>query len=131
MPKPLDAPKIDRLIAEVAARHGVLLKPDDAAFALVTLNQLVLEDGIKGLAAEIRAATADFESAFERVQVRAGAALAKDLRQFAGELHSHVSAPVSELGQPVLVRAFASAGMHWLVPFASGLAAGFLVHWLW
>jgi hypothetical protein len=45
------APDIGRLIAAVAARHHVLLKPDDAAFALVTLNQLVLEDSMKELTA--------------------------------------------------------------------------------
>jgi hypothetical protein len=131
MPKPVEAPKIDRLIAEVAARHGVLLKPDDAAFALVTLNQLVLEDGIKGLAAEIRAATAEFESMFERVQRRAGAAVAKDLRQLIVELQSHVNASAVEFSQLSQVRTLALAGMHWLLPFVAGFTAGFLLHWLW
>jgi hypothetical protein len=37
------------LIGEVAARHGVTLKPDDPAFALVTLNHLVLEQAVAGL----------------------------------------------------------------------------------
>ena len=131
MPQPLESPKIDRLIAEVAARHGVLLKRDDAAFALVTVNQLVLEDAIKGLAAEIRAATADFESTMERVQGRAGAALANDVRQLVVELQSHVNATVAKLSRPVSVRTSALAGMHWLLSFVAGFAAGLLLHWLW
>jgi hypothetical protein len=131
MAKPLESTKIDRLIAEVAARHGVLLKRDDAAFALVTLNQLVLEDAIKGLAAEIRVVTAEFESAFERVQRRAGAAVAKDLGQLVVEWQSHVDTAVTRLGQPVPKRMAAIEGMHWLLPFVAGFIAGFLLHWLW
>jgi hypothetical protein len=131
MHKPLDAPKIDRLIAEVAARHGVLLKPDDAAFALVTLNQLVLENAIKGLAAGIRAATADFESAFERVQTRAGAAVAKDFRQLVVEWQSHLDASITRLGQPAPKRMAAIEDVYWLVPFVAGFGVGLLLHWLW
>jgi hypothetical protein len=131
MPKPLNAPKIDRLIAEVAARHGVLLKRDDAAFALVTLNQLVLEDGIIGLAAEIRAATAEFESAFERVQTRAGAALAKDLRHLVLELRSHMNTTVAKSSHDGPARMSALAGTHWLPPFIAGFATGLLMYWLW
>jgi hypothetical protein len=127
----LESPKIDRLIAEVAARHGVFLKRDDAAFALVTLNQLVLEDGIKGFAAEIRAATVDFESAFDRVQGRAGAALAKDVRELVGEMQSHVNATVAKLSHAAPTRMSAVAGRNWLLPFVVGFAAAFLLHWLW
>ena len=36
-------PDVKVLIGEVAARHGITLRPDDPAFALVTVNQLVLE----------------------------------------------------------------------------------------
>jgi Transcriptional activator TraM len=42
--KPVDQPAFDveALIAEVAKRHKILLAPEDPAFALVTLNELVL-----------------------------------------------------------------------------------------
>jgi hypothetical protein len=130
MPKPLDAPKIDRLIAEVAARHGVLLKRDDAAFALVTLNQLVLEDEIKGLATEIRAATADFESAFERVQKRAGAALAQNLRQIVVERQHDLEEHLANLKGTPPARKPEWGGRLWLVPFVAGLAVGVLLRWV-
>jgi len=130
MPKPLDAPKIDRLIAEVAARHGVLLKRDDAAFALVTLNQLVLEDAIKGLAAEIRAVTADFESAFERVQKRAGAAVARDLSQLIGQIQSEAEASVARLNQTHRVKRPVVRDMLPMMAFVAGLMLGLFLHWV-
>ncbi len=40
---------VQRLIDEVAARHRLLLKPDDAAFAIVTMNRLVLEESIEAI----------------------------------------------------------------------------------
>ena len=40
---------VQRLIAEVAAQHGLFLKPDDAAFALVTMNRLVLEESLEAI----------------------------------------------------------------------------------
>ena len=39
-------PDIQRLIAEVSARHRIRVEPDDPALALVTLNQLVLEESV-------------------------------------------------------------------------------------
>ena len=78
-----ELPQIDRLIAEVAARHGILLKKDDAAFALVTLNQLVLESAISDFIARTRAVTAEFEAAMGKVQERAGAAIAKEVGRLA------------------------------------------------
>jgi len=40
---------VQRLIDEVAARHRLLLKPDDAAFAIVTMNRLVLEESLEAI----------------------------------------------------------------------------------
>ena len=45
-PKAFD---VQRLIDEVAARHRLLLKPDDAAFAIVTMNRLVLEESLEAI----------------------------------------------------------------------------------
>ena len=41
-------PHLDReaLIAEVARRHKILLDPDDPAFALITINEIVLSRAI-------------------------------------------------------------------------------------
>ena len=36
--------EVSRLIAEVYERHGIRMVPDDVGFALITLNQLMLEE---------------------------------------------------------------------------------------
>jgi hypothetical protein len=124
------APDIDRLIAAVAARHHVLLKPDDAAFALVTLNQLVLEDSIKELAGHIRAATTEFVSAFERVQEHAAAALAKTHREINVELHAEMEKCIVKL---TAAASSEEAAIDWkiaLLVFAAGIAIGVVLHWV-
>ena len=45
---------VHRLIGEVAARNGIRVEPGDPAFALVTLNQLVLEEAIVQIREHIR-----------------------------------------------------------------------------
>jgi hypothetical protein len=44
----VEEPHFDReaLIAEVAKRHKILLDPDDPAFALITINEIVLSRAI-------------------------------------------------------------------------------------
>jgi hypothetical protein len=124
------APDIDRLIAAVAARHHVLLKPNDAAFALVTLNQLVLEDSIKELAGHIRASTSEFVSSFERVQEHAGAALAKTHRQINVELHAEIEKCIVKLTSTA---SSGQAPCDWkiaLLVFAAGIAMGIALHWV-
>lgn len=48
-------PPFDReaLIAEVAKRHKILLDPDDPAFALVTINEIVLSRAIAIVEAQL------------------------------------------------------------------------------
>jgi hypothetical protein len=124
------APDIDRLIAAVASRHHILLKPDDAAFALVTLNQLVLEDSIKEFAGHIRTATTEFLSSFERVQEHAGAALAKTHRQINVELHAEMEKCIVKLTSTA---SSGEAAIDWkiaLLVFAAGIAMGVALHWI-
>ena len=59
-------PDVKRLIAEVAARNGIRIDPEDPAFCLVTLNQLVLEEAADKFVEEIRTATGEFQSAVGR-----------------------------------------------------------------
>ena len=42
------------LIAEVAKRHKILLDPDDPAFALITINEIVLSRAIAIVEAQIK-----------------------------------------------------------------------------
>ena len=68
------------MIAKVAERHGILLRPDDPAFALVTLNELALEAMAAALIQHVEKSVTEFSAAADRIQVRAGAALAEEVR---------------------------------------------------
>jgi uncharacterized membrane protein YoaK (UPF0700 family) len=52
----VEQPHFDRdaLIAEVAKRHKILLDPDDPAFALITINEIVLSRAIAIVGAELQ-----------------------------------------------------------------------------
>ena len=71
---------IKQAIAKVAERHGILLRPDDPAFALVTLNELVLEAIANKLIEQMNASINQFSTAAEKIQIRAGTALADEVR---------------------------------------------------
>jgi len=75
-----------RLIAEVAVRHDLLFKPDDAAFALVTMNQLVLDDAIERVHEGIRETIAGFNASYQKAEKRAGSVLAQEVKQSAEQM---------------------------------------------
>jgi len=71
---------IKQVIAKVAERHGILLRPDDPAFAIVTLNELVLEAIAAELVQQVNSSIKEFRAAADRIQLRAGAAVAEEVR---------------------------------------------------
>jgi hypothetical protein len=75
-----------RLIAEVAARHMVFLKPDDPAFALVTMNRLILDGAMENIHEQIRATIAEFHASMQKAEQRAGSILAQGMKQSAAEM---------------------------------------------
>jgi hypothetical protein len=79
-------PDVKALIGAVAARHGITLRPDDPAFALVTVNQLVLEQTITELIGRTEQMTNEFDQAAERLQARAGSVLAAEVRKAGAEI---------------------------------------------
>ena len=52
----MEQARFDReaLIAEVAKRHKILLDPDDPAFALITINEIVLSRAIAIVEAQLK-----------------------------------------------------------------------------
>ena len=75
-----------RLIAEVAARHNVFLKPDDPAIALVTMNQLILDDAMEAVHEQIRATIAEFHASMQKAEKRAGSMLAQGVKESAAQM---------------------------------------------
>lgn len=70
---------INRLMAEAVARHGVKLDANDPAVVIVTLNRLMLEEAVRGVADEVRRAAKEFDAAGERMQKGVGVAVAREV----------------------------------------------------
>ena len=90
---------VQRIIGAVAARHGILLKPDDAAFALVTINQLVLEETMAELLERARHTIADFDEAAARVQTRAGSLLASEVKDATEAIRHALESDIAAAGK--------------------------------
>jgi len=86
--------EVNRLIAEVKEKDDVRILPGDPAFALVTLNQLTLEDLARRLLDGVRAAIEEFNGAIQKTEARAGTALAYQVKAaasvFRQELHKDI-----------------------------------------
>jgi hypothetical protein len=83
MGTPLTAIDLKRLAAEVSVQHGIRIDPDDPMLAVVTLNRLVFEHAVAQVLERMQSSVRDFEAATEKVQVRAGAVLAQEVRNCA------------------------------------------------
>lgn len=66
-----------------SAQHGIRIDPDDPMMAVVTLNRLVFEHAVAQTLERVQLATREFDAAAEKVQVRAGGVLAKEVHDCA------------------------------------------------
>ena len=82
---------VQRLIGEVAAKHGIRLEPNDPAFALVTLNELVLEETTSRLTENVSSILTQFSDSLNKTERRAGVILAQDLKSAITELRDHLT----------------------------------------
>ena len=87
-------PNVESMIGTVAARHGILLKPNDAAFTLVTINEMLLEQNGREIADRIDNRLREFETSFERLQLRAGKLLAQEVRDAVAEIRAEFQSDV-------------------------------------
>ena len=83
-----------QLIGHVAAKNGIRLEPDDPAFALVTLNEAVLQEASAALTQDIRQALNSFMESLAKTEQRAGKALAQDVKGAAAELRRELNADI-------------------------------------
>jgi hypothetical protein len=92
---------LKRITAEVASRHGMLLRPDDPAMLLVTMNEVVLqqvigsieartEEIVAGMEAGFRSAQREALGSVEREARKAGVAVREEIQKDidAGRLHA-------------------------------------------
>jgi hypothetical protein len=87
---------VQRLIAEVAARHNILLKPDDAAFALVTMNQFVLEELVERVETRIGASLAAFEASAKDAERRAARLLADEVEHSGARIRQQIESDIGD-----------------------------------
>ena len=94
----MTTPDVNMLIGEVAARHGIALHPDDPAFALVTVNQLVLEQTMAELVEQTQRMAREFDQAGVRLQARAGSVLAAEVRKASLEIRQALREDIASAG---------------------------------
>ncbi|HLH30415.1 MAG TPA: hypothetical protein VKY31_04380 [Terriglobia bacterium] len=92
---------LERVIGEVAARHNILLKPDDAAFALVTINRLILEDVVEKLLKRVGQKIEEFEQTAEQVQIKAGGVIGKEVKEALGTIREELAKDSTLAGKQV------------------------------
>jgi hypothetical protein len=103
---------VKRLIGEVSAQNGIRLEPNDPAFALVTLNQLVLEETANRLFEQVSAILAQFSEALSKGEHLAGKTLAQEVKAVAADIRNEWAAGFhsAKRGQPVK----GNANLWWL-----------------
>jgi|SRR5579883_1831787 nucleotide-binding universal stress UspA family protein len=89
--EPLD---LKKLAAEVSAQHGIRIDPDDPIMAVMTLNRLVFERALDEILGRLKASADDIERAAGRVQVRAGTALAQEVKEYSASIEQKTTAAI-------------------------------------
>jgi len=72
---------LKRITAEVAARHGMLVRQDDPAMLLVTMNEVVLQQVVGSLEARTEKIVAGMEAGLRSAQRQAMGSIEKKARK--------------------------------------------------
>jgi len=101
----MDAPRttidLKRLAAEVSVQHGIRVDADDPMMAVVTLNRLVFEQAVGQVLERVQESVRDFETAADKVQVRAGGALAQEVRDCGVAMRHEIGKALEEFHRVV------------------------------
>ena len=143
MPNGSDSIDVQRLIAEVAARHNLFLEPDDPAIALVTMNNLVLRAAIDIVHAEVRVTIAEFHASMQKAEKRAGSMLAQNVKESTVRMKEGLESDIHSAGlkareivhlvneahrRPALIRWSAVRLLAGFLLFGGGIWLGTLLH---
>jgi hypothetical protein len=112
---------IRALIGEVAARHNIKLDHDDPAFAIVTINQLMLERTLSDAHERMKNMPKEWELAAASIQGRAGERIAQDTKT---AIESIAKAAAAERQKVTAAPAAGKENQRWL---ALGMVAGALL----
>jgi CHASE3 domain sensor protein len=77
-------------------RHNILLKPDDAAFALVTMNQLVLEELVEKVETHIGASLAAFEASTKSAERGAARLIADEVEHSGARIRQQIESDIGD-----------------------------------
>jgi hypothetical protein len=134
---------IQKLIAEVASRHKILMKPEDAGIALVTMNNLVLDHALERAHAGIRATLSEFQTNMQKAEKRGGSVLGQEVKEAAEKMREGLKSDLQVAGlkatelvhmvheahrRPTLARCCALGLMAALLLFGCGLWLGLVLH---
>src|SRR5437667_11889097 len=87
-----------QLIAAVRARNGIRIEPDDPVFALVTINELVLEEAVRRLSDEMDRRLATFSAGMDQTERGAGRMLAADVTNVAAQIRGDMQKGIDGAG---------------------------------
>ena len=79
-----------KLTSEVAARHGVVIREDDPAMALVTMSEIVLEEALKKAEVRLGAVLAEAENGQKRLQQEAAAWVQEEIGRAGNALRAQI-----------------------------------------
>jgi hypothetical protein len=124
---------LKRITAEVAARHGMLVRPDDPAMLLVTMNELVLEQVIGNIEAHMEDMVSGIEAVLRSAQQGAAGGIEKEARKAAIAVREEIQKDIDAGRLPAreliveLNRAYSRSGVRRWVAFGVIAASGLLV----
>src|ERR1044071_325989 len=89
---------VKRLVAEMAAQHGIRMDANDPAISIVLLNLLMLERAAEEIVGGIRTSMHDFEEAVGKVQTRAGQAVAAEFNHRIASIRAELQRDIAIAG---------------------------------
>ena len=89
---------VKQLIAAVRARNGIRVEPDDPIFALVTINELVLEEVARRVSDEISTRLVAFNVGMDKTERRAGSLLAQDVKEAGAQIRAELQKDIDAAG---------------------------------
>ena len=86
----------EKLAVAITKETGIKLGPDDPAFAVARLFQVILEQTATNLKAHLGARLAEFEKSVEKVEGKAGKIIAEQVKKAALEFNSQLDRDLTD-----------------------------------